>query len=324
MLELVKDLPPWRKAIKDKWVFSVNLKPDKSIEKFKARYVCCGYSQIAGIDCEEPFCSILHQESLHVICAAACAADDDMLKIDIVKAFPPGEWDGTEHYLQQAPGFVNKNFVACKLLRPLEGTKQAGNLWKKSNAATLTKIGLQRCEVEPNLWKLVDPSGVNFHIALYVDNILIRYPKGTRAILDKSFIKPYTAVYKCTILGEPTKLVGIELSCDRVARTIDLKQTRYIETIHAKFCSARTTKDFTIPIPASGIDTFHAMQPAETDAEKDSLGSRSVLELFDLLLWATATHLEICLYMSFLCRFIHKLKLEHYETSLAVLSYRCP
>ena len=34
--ELVRDLPPGRKAIKGKWVFSVKLKPDKLIEKFKA------------------------------------------------------------------------------------------------------------------------------------------------------------------------------------------------------------------------------------------------------------------------------------------------
>ena len=107
-------------------------------------------------------------------------------------------------------------------------------------------------------------------------------------------------MYKCTILGELTKLVGIELSRDRVARTMDLKQTRYIETIHAKVCSAHT-KDFSIPIPASGIDAFHAMQPDKTAAEKDVLGSCSVLELFSSLLWATATHPEICFSMLFLC-----------------------
>ena len=59
----------------------------------------------------------------------------------------------------------------------------------ESNAAKLTKVDLQRCEVEPNLWKLVDPSGITFHIALYVSNLFICYPKGTRAILDKLFIK---------------------------------------------------------------------------------------------------------------------------------------
>ena len=57
------------------------------------------------------------------------------------------------------------------------------------------------------------------------------------------------------------------------------------------------------------------------DAEKDTLGLRSVLELFGSLLRATATHPEICFYMSFLCRFMHKPKLEHYETGLAVLLY---
>ncbi len=102
---------------------------------------------------------------------------------------------------------------------------------------------------------------------------------------------------------------------------MDLRQTRYIGTIHAKFYSARTTKDFTIPIPAFGINAFDAVQPAETNAEKKSLGSRSVLELLGSLLWATATHPEICFYMSFPCRFIYKPKLEHYETGRAVLSY---
>ena len=63
------------------------------------------------------------------------------------------------------------------------------------------------------------------------------------------------------------------------------------------------------------------MQTAETDTEKDSLGSHSVLELFGSLLWATATHPEICFYMSILCRFMHNPKLEHYEAGLAVLSY---
>jgi hypothetical protein len=62
LLELVKDLPPGRKAIKGKWVFSVKLKPYKSVEKFKARYVGCGYSQIASIDYEETFCFTLRQE----------------------------------------------------------------------------------------------------------------------------------------------------------------------------------------------------------------------------------------------------------------------
>jgi len=41
---------------------------------------------------------------------------------------------GTEMYLQQPPGYVDPNFKACCLLRPLEGgTKQAGNLWMVGN-----------------------------------------------------------------------------------------------------------------------------------------------------------------------------------------------
>jgi len=120
-------------------------------------------------------------------------------------------------YLQQQPGYVDPNFKACRLLRPLEGTKQAGNLWMVGNNKTIKGLGFEQCAFEPNVWRKVTADGV-IYLAVYVDNVVIRYPRGQRDLADAEFIKPYGARYNIKILGEPNILLGIEITRDRDAR----------------------------------------------------------------------------------------------------------
>ena len=140
------------------------------------------------------------------------------------------------------------------------------------------------------------------------------------SLADKEFVEPYGARYNIKVLSEPSILLGIEITRDRAARTLTLKQGLYIEKIFNKFCSARTTKDFSVPVHQAGIDTFHAMQLGDED-DRLALGHRNLLELLGSLLWATATHPEIDFYVSWLCQFMSAPKVEHYDAGLAVLSY---
>jgi len=286
------------RSIKGKWVFSVKYKPDGSIKKFKARYVGCGYSQIQGLDYVDSFCSTLRLESLRCFLCGAClddddlleVDDDDLLEVDVVKAFPLGDWDGTEIYLQQPLGYEEKGYAACRLLHlsTLEGTKQAGNLWMTGNAKTITVFGFERCAVEPNVWRKITLDGT-VRLAIYLDNVVIRFLRGRRDLADTHFVKPYGKRYSITIVGEPKVVLSIEIPRDRGDRTMLLMQTRYIDKIFTKFCSERTTKDFTVPVHQAGIDAFHHMLPGDK-ADRIAMGRRSLLELLGSLLWATATH----------------------------------
>ena len=97
-------------------------------------------------------------ESLRVFLAGACIGDDDLLEVDV----------------------VNPNFKACRLLRPLEGTKQAGNLWMVGNNKTINKgLGFEQCAFEPNVWRKVTSDGI-IYLAVYVDNVVLRYPLAAR------------------------------------------------------------------------------------------------------------------------------------------------
>ena len=158
------------------------------------------------------------------------------------------------------------------------------------------------------------------YLAVYVDNVVIRHPRGQHHLADAEFIKPYGARYNIKILGEPNILLSIEITRDRDARTLTIKQGLYIEKIFKKFCSERTTRDFTVPVHQEGIDAFHSMQLGN---EEDllALGARNLLELLGSLLWAAATHPEINFYVSWLRQFMSAPKLEHYDAGLAIFSY---
>jgi len=96
--ELVKSVPIGRRIIRGKWIFAVKYMSDGTVDKFKARYVGRGYSysQVQGVDYIDSFCSTLRLESLRVFLDGPCVNDDDLLEVDVVKAFPSGDWDGTE------------------------------------------------------------------------------------------------------------------------------------------------------------------------------------------------------------------------------------
>jgi len=179
--------------------------------------------------------------------------------------------------------------AASSALRPLEETKQAGNLWMVGNTKTIEGLGYEQCAIEPNIWRKVTADGV-VRLAIYVNNVVIRYRRGRhdRNLANKDFVKPYGARYNIKILGEPNILLGIEITCDRAARTLALKQGLYIEKIFNKFCSTRTTKDFSVPVHQAGIDAFHGMQLGDEE-DRLVLGHSNLLELLGSLLWAMAT-----------------------------------
>jgi hypothetical protein len=296
---------------------------DGSVDKFKARWVACGYSQVAGVVYTDTFSRTLRFESFRTFMCSVCIDDDDMLIADVVKAFPNGKKDAIILYTIQPFGYEVPGYVACRLLRTLEGTKQGGNLWMTGNGESITDIGFERCPIEPYIWrKTIEVKTIV--IAVYVDDVIVRYPKGCRFLVETHFLEPYGKRYTITVKDDPSYVLGIHIIRDRKARTMTLTQTLHIEKTFTRFCSDNTTKDCSIPVHAAGIELFHVMTPAsddDLDAARLPLGSRSIFELLGSLLWAVNTCPDVHFYVSRLCQFMQKPLLEHYNAGLAILSY---
>ena len=65
------NIPHGRRATKSRWVFAIKYLSDGTIERFKARFVVCGYSQIHGVDYEQSFSSTMRATTLRTLVALA-------------------------------------------------------------------------------------------------------------------------------------------------------------------------------------------------------------------------------------------------------------
>ena len=103
------ELPPGKKAIPLKWIFKVKRDAKGVFEKYKARIVVRGFSQIVGLDFNETFAPVVRIESIRIILALAATNDLHILHVDCKNAFLHSKRD-VELYVSQPEGFFDREF----------------------------------------------------------------------------------------------------------------------------------------------------------------------------------------------------------------------
>jgi transposase InsO family protein len=128
-----------RKPTKSRWVYTIKYNRDGTIERFKSRFVVCGYSQRQGIDYERAFSATLRATTFRIMLAAAAGKQMRLEHFDVTNAFTQALMDDVELYVEPPKGFeewetVNgKQYSKLLLLRKaLYGTKQASRLWQET------------------------------------------------------------------------------------------------------------------------------------------------------------------------------------------------
>jgi len=80
-------VPKSHKVAKSRWVYRIKTNKDGSIERFKARFVVCGYSQVKNVDYTHSFSATMRATSFRLLMALAT---NDKLKLehfDVTNAF---------------------------------------------------------------------------------------------------------------------------------------------------------------------------------------------------------------------------------------------
>ena len=80
-------LPPERKAIGCRWVFSLKRNKEGDVERFKDRLVANGCSQVYGVDYGETFSLVVRYESIRMVFALAAEYELHLHQMDVSTAF---------------------------------------------------------------------------------------------------------------------------------------------------------------------------------------------------------------------------------------------
>ena len=89
-------LPKGRKALKSKWVYKLKRNSNGSVQRYKARLVIKGYSQVAGVDYNETYSPVVRYASVRYLMSLAVQNNLKITQMDAVTAFLQGELNEEE------------------------------------------------------------------------------------------------------------------------------------------------------------------------------------------------------------------------------------
>ena len=131
-----------------------------------------------------------------------------------------------EIYMQQPEEFVvpGKEHMVCKLTRSLYGLKQAPRQWYKKFDSLMTKSGFYKAEKNPCCYFKKYTDSYVF-LLLYVDDMLIA-GSSTREI--NNLKTRLSTTFEMKDLGPTKQILGMKISRDRSAGTLNLSQELYM------------------------------------------------------------------------------------------------
>jgi Reverse transcriptase (RNA-dependent DNA polymerase) len=251
--------PRGRKVVSSHWVFRVKRGPDGSIQKYKARVVAQGFTQIEGIDFDETFTPVAKLTSLCTILAIAAEKDFELQQMDVKSAYLNGTLK-EEIFMNPSPGFDIPDGMVLRLIKAVYGTKQGGRVWYENIKARLTSMGYQNTQSDHAVFtRFADPH--TSIIVLYVDNITMASSSLQEIQKDKALLCQY---YKMTNLGDLAWILGMHVTHDRDTRWISLSQEKYLNEVLERFGKSSIRP---ISTPAIANEHLHKLSQPESDAK---------------------------------------------------------
>jgi hypothetical protein len=112
-------LPPIKKVVGCKWVYSVKNNSEGNVERYKARLVAKGYNQTYGVDYDDTFAPLAKMNKLRALIFIAANNRWKLFQMDVKNAFLHGDFH-EEVYMDIPPGFNSRKSEGkvCTLKNP--------------------------------------------------------------------------------------------------------------------------------------------------------------------------------------------------------------
>ncbi|CAI7759203.1 unnamed protein product [Closterium sp. NIES-54] len=186
-----------------------------------------------GVDFFQTFSPTPKMTTLRVLLHVAAQHDYELLSLDFSTAFLHGS-QHEEIWLRRPPGFTGSFPPGTRwsLRRPVYGLRQAPREWHDTLRTTLAALGFAPSTADPSLFLRTDTSLLPFYILVYVDDLVFA-TADTEALAHMKLELQKRRT--CIDLGELRSYLGLQITRDRVRRTITLTQSHMVQQVLQRF-----------------------------------------------------------------------------------------
>jgi hypothetical protein len=116
--------PKEKSVVTSKWVYKIKHVADRSVDKYKARFITRGFSQKEGEDYDKTFAPVARYTSIRAIISLATSMGWNLHQMDVKTTFLNGYIE-EEVYIEQPQGFEvhSRDTQICRLKKSLYGLK---------------------------------------------------------------------------------------------------------------------------------------------------------------------------------------------------------
>jgi hypothetical protein len=165
--------PPKANVVTGKWIFKHEFHADGSLDRYKARWVLCGFTQCPGVDYDETFSPVVKLATVRTVLTLAHSRDWPIHQLDVKNAFLHGTLSETV-YCSQPTGFSDpaQPDHVCHLKKSLYGLKQAPRAWYRRFASYLLSLGFTEAKFDTSVF-IFHQGLETVYLLLYVDDIVL-------------------------------------------------------------------------------------------------------------------------------------------------------
>ena len=311
----IVDRPSGKKVVQSKWVLRVKTNELGEIEKYKARVVAKGYSQVEGIDYDQTFSPTVRFESIRQLVALGTSKGMEMHQMDVTTAFLYAPLE-EEVFMQQPEGTIKEGEEGkvMRLLKCLYGLKQSPRQWNICIDTTLKQLGFVRLKSDVGIYVKGSGEGA-VYIALYVDDLFL---VGMLLANIKVVKEGLGREFKMKDMGEARFLLGIEIRRQE-GGDVFLGQERYAKGVISRF-NMEGCKSVSTPMEQGNL--LSILQQPSSDVDKENMASIPYRSAIGSLMYlSTCTRPDIAAAVSELSKYSQNPGMAHWEGVKRVMRY---
>ncbi|CAH9133803.1 unnamed protein product, partial [Cuscuta epithymum] len=300
------ELPPHKRVVDSKWVYKIKYKPNGEVERYEARLVAKGFTQVEGVDFHETFAPVAKLVTVRCLLAVAVKQNWVVHQLDVNNAFLHGDLS-EDVYMRIPQGFTKGGDTrVCKLHKSLYGLRQASRNWYHKFTQALTKIGFCQSQADHSLFIFRQNSITTFAL-IYVDDVILAGNDITHINEVKGYLD---TAFSIKDLGKLKYFLGIEVA--RSPEGFVLSQRKYtLDILEESGLLAGRPCSFP-------MEQNLKLRPNDGSPPVDASSYR---RLIGRLLYLTVTRPDIVYSVSQLSQFLNNPRQTHLDAAIRVLRY---